>query len=127
MQTAVELFAVINFLIIGLSHIFAPRVWADFFERLRQWGEPGVFAVAFLSLMFGSIVTAFHNVWSGIPAVLTFLGWAQVLKALIYFVFPSFGLRRIAMVPPEKAHLFAYGGVIAVALAGLFIYELATS
>jgi hypothetical protein len=126
MQTAVELFAVINFLVIGLSHIFAPRAWADYFDRLRQWGEPGVFAVAFLSLSFGSIIAAFHNVWSGIPAVLTFMGWAQVLKALIYFVFPSFGLRRLATVPREKARLFAYGGVFLVALAGLFIYDLAT-
>lgn len=125
MQTAVELFAVINFLVIGLSHIFAPRAWADFFDRLRQQGEPGVFVVAFLTLSFGSIIAAFHNVWSGVPAVLTFFGWAQVLKALIYFVFPSFALRRIAMVPPEKANRFAYGGVILVALAGLFIYELA--
>jgi hypothetical protein len=127
MQTAVELFAIVNFLVIGISHIFAPRAWTSFFELLRQKGEPGVFAVAFLSLSFGSIIVAFHNVWSGLPAVLTVLGWAQILKALIYFTFPSFALRRIAMVSPERAHWFIYGGVFSIGIAGLFIYHLATS
>jgi len=127
MQAAVELFAIINFLVIGISHALAPRAWVSFFDLLRQKGEPGVFAVAFLSLNFGSIIVAFHNVWSGLPMVLTIMGWGQVVKALIYFAFPSFGLRRLAMASPERAHLFVYGGVVFIALAGLFIYHLATS
>lgn len=127
METAVELFAILNLLVIGISHALAPRAWADFFELLRQKGEPGVFFVAFLSLGFGSIIVAFHNVWSGLPVVLTILGWSQVVKALIYFAFPSFALRRMAMASPERAHLFVYGGVFLIALAGLFIYHLATS
>ena len=80
MQNAVELFAIVNFLIIGISHILAPRAWASFFDLLRQKGEPGVFVVAFLSLNFGSIIVAFHNVWSGVAMVLAIPGWAQVLK-----------------------------------------------
>jgi hypothetical protein len=127
METSVQLFAAINFLVIGLSHILAPRAWAGFFDLLRQKGEPGVFVVGFMSLLFGSIVAAFHNVWSGLPAVLTVIGWAQVLKALIYFAFPSFGLRRLGVVPPERAYLFVYGGFISVALSGLFFYLFATS
>lgn len=127
MQNAVELFAIVNFLIIGISHILAPRAWASFFDLLRQKGEPGVFVVAFLALNFGSIIVAFHNVWSGLPAVLTIFGWGQVLKALIYFTFPSFTLRRLAMASPERAHLFVYGGIFLVAVAGLFIYHLAVS
>jgi len=127
MEASVQLFAAINFLVIGISHIFAPRAWASFFDLLRQKGEPGVFAVSFLSLLFGSIIVAFHNVWSGLPVVLTLIGWAQVLKALIYFAFPSFGLRRIGTVPPERAHLFVYGGFFSLALAGLCFYLFAAS
>jgi len=127
MQRAVLLFAIVNFLVIGLSHIFAPRAWADFFGLLRQKGEPGVFVVASMTLIFGSIIAAFHNVWSGLPVVLTVIGWAQVLKALVYFTFPSFGLRRMGIVPPERAHLFVYGGFFSLALAGFLIYCLATA
>ena len=102
METAVQIFGAIHLLVIGLSHILAPRAWADFFIRLRARGESGVFVVGFMSLGFGSIIAAFHNVWSGIPAALTIIGWAQVVKALIYFCFPAFGLRRLEIVSLAK-------------------------
>ena len=49
MERAIEIFAAINFLILGLSHVFQPRVWAEFFVRLRDWGRPGAFANGFLT------------------------------------------------------------------------------
>ncbi|HEX4954318.1 MAG TPA: hypothetical protein VF017_13080 [Thermoanaerobaculia bacterium] len=124
MEIAVEVFALVNLSIIGLSHVLAPRAWAGFFRLLHQQGEPGVFAVGFMSLWFGSIIVAFHNVWSGLPMILTLIGWGQVLKALIYFTFPAFGLRQIARVPPERAHLFVYGGLILLGLTALLAYDL---
>lgn len=69
----------------------------------RERGDPGVFAVAVLNLIFGSIVVAFHNVWTGIPLVLTALGWANVVKALVYFVFPAVGLRSVLFLSHERA------------------------
>ena len=83
-----------------------------------------MFVVAFMSLGFGSIVAAFHPVWSGIPLVLTLLGWAQVLKALIYFSFPQFGLRKLQLVSLERAWMFIVAGVVLLGLAGLFAYHL---
>lgn len=124
METAVQVFAIVQFTIVGLSHLFQPRPWAEFFIRLREQGTTGVFVVAFLSLWFGSIVVAFHNVWSGIPVVLTILGWAQVVKALIYFCFPAYGLKRISYVQPERAYLYSIAGVVLLVLAGLLGYDL---
>ena len=127
MERAVQIFAVLNFLLVGLSHVFAHRAWAEFFVGLRERGEAGVFAVAFMSLWFGSIVVAFHDVWTGIPLALTLIGWAQVVKALVYFVFPGFGLRRLAIVSVERSRMFVYPGVVLVGLAGLLVYHLATT
>ena len=67
MERAVEVYALVNFLVIGLSHLLRPRAWVAFFVLLRERGEAGVFASAFISLAFGSIVVAFHNVWTGLP------------------------------------------------------------
>ena len=74
MEQAVQIFAIVNFVVIGLSHIVQPRVWVEFFVFLRERGEAGAFATALLSLIFGSIIVAFHNVWTRIPAVLTVVG-----------------------------------------------------
>jgi len=95
MEQAVQIFAAVNFAVIGLSHVLQPKVWVDFFAWLGERGEAGVFANAFLSLISGSIVVAFHNVWSGIPMALTIVGWVQVLKALIYLTLPAYGLRTM--------------------------------
>jgi hypothetical protein len=123
MERAIQIYAIINFIVIGLSHALRPRAWVDFFVFLRERGEAGVFASAFLSLLFGSIIVAFHNVWSGIPLVLTLLGWAQVIKALINFVFPAVGLRKLQTISQERASVFVLPGILFLILAGLLGYH----
>ena len=117
MERAVEIFVLVQFTVIGLSHVLAPRAWVRFYLVLRDQGEPGVFAMAFLTLGFGAIIVAFHNVWSGLPAVVTVIGWAQVFKGALYFIFPSVGLKMFGRVSPDRAREFVYGGVFSLALA----------
>jgi hypothetical protein len=88
-ERGIELFAALNFLVIGLSHLLQPRVWVDFFVWLRSKGHAGVFANGMLSLSFGSIIVSFHNVWGGLPTVLTVIGWAQVTKGFVSLVAPQ--------------------------------------
>ena len=123
-QTSVQIFAIIHLATMGFSHIVAHRAWAEFFILLRSKGHPGVFVVAFLSLGFGSIVAAFHPVWSGIPLVLTLLGWAQVLKGLLYFCLPALGLRRLELVSLERSRMFMVPGFAFVAFSGLLLYHI---
>ncbi len=121
MQRAVQIYAAVQFIVIGLSHIFQRRAWAEFFIQLRSLGRTGVFLNGFLSLMFGSIIVAFHNVWTGLPVVLTVIGWAQIVKALVAFVFPKISARGINRVSVERDWEFAVGGVLFLALAALMI------
>ena len=124
MERAIQVFALIQFIVIGLSHVLQPRAWVTFFILLREKGDAGVFVVAFLSLIFGSIVVAFHNVWTGLPIALTVIGWAQVVKGLIYFTFPAFGLRRLQTVSYERAFVFIPAGVAFLVLAAVLGYHL---
>jgi hypothetical protein len=126
-ERAIEVFAIIQFVVIGVSHIVQPKAWARFFILLRQQGDAGVFATAFLSLVFGSIIVAFHNVWTGLPIVLTLVGWAQVAKALIYFSFPAFGLRKLHIPSEERANMFIAPGFAFLALAAVLGYHLWTT
>lgn len=126
MENAVEIFALVHFTVIGLSHIFAPRAWVQFFIWLRGKGEAGVLAVGFMTLWFGSIIVAFHNVWTGWATLLTIIGWAQVFKGALYFIFPSFGLKMLGRVSEEKSREFVYAGagllaVLAALLAGRYL------
>lgn len=122
MERATEIYAAVQFLVIGLSHILQPRVWVDFFIRLRAMGHAGVFVNGFLSLVFGAVIVGFHNVWTGLPTVLTVIGWAQVLKALLSFVVPQWGMRSLQRVSYDRAREFVVGGVFSLALSALMTY-----
>ena len=122
MERAIEIYAGIQFLVIGLSHLLQPRAWVDFFVVLREKGNAGVFANAFLSLVFGSVIVGFHNVWTGLPMVLTIVGWAQVVKSLVAFVLPQVSMRGLQRVSMERAWEFQVGGVVFLALSGLMAY-----
>ncbi len=36
MEQAIQIFAAVNFFIMGMSHILQPRAWARFFIHLRD-------------------------------------------------------------------------------------------
>ena len=126
MERAIEIFAAVQFLVIGLSHLLQPRVWVEFFTWLRGKGHAGVFVNGFLSLTFGSLIVAFHNVWTGLPIVLTLMGWAQVIKALVSFVMPQWGMRGLERVSYDRTREFVVGGVVFLALSALMLYIVLT-
>lgn len=124
MELAIQKLAVICFLVIGLSHIFQHRAWAEFFIKLRAQGATGVFLIALLHLPMGALIVAFHNVWHGLPLVLTLIGWGYCVKSLLYFVYPPIGLRMLARVQPERSREFIVPGVLMVVYAGLLAFSI---
>jgi hypothetical protein len=124
MERSVEVVAVIFFGVIGLSHILQPKAWAEFFILLRGKGEAGAFVDGFLNLPTAGIIVGFHNVWSGIPAVLTLVGWCLLIKSVIRFCAPKLALRIIARVSLERSWEFQIAGAFLFALAGVLGYSL---
>jgi hypothetical protein len=118
MEPAIQLYAAVTLLVIGLSHLVQPKGWVTFYQHLAARGVNGAFLEGFLCLSFGGIIVAFHNVWRGPAIVLTIVGWAQVFKGLVRFVAPRIALKRMASITPERAWLFQAGGVFALALSG---------
>jgi hypothetical protein len=124
MERALEIFAVIHFSIVGVSHIVNASAWTSFFLLLRERGHAGVLVHGFLSLGFGSMIVAFHRVWSGIPAVLTILGCIYLLKAVLCFVFPTTQMRSLGLVSHDRLWGLRVAGVVFVGVAGLLSYSL---
>ena len=125
-QESIELLVAVQSLVVAVSHIVQPRAWVDFFVWLRSKGHAGVFANGFLTLWFGTIIVAFHNVWSGLAMVVTLLGWAQVVKGTVAFVAPQLSMRGFMRVAPERAHEFVIAGVMFLGLSGVCWYLVLT-
>jgi uncharacterized protein YjeT (DUF2065 family) len=123
MEIAVEKLVALFFLVTGLSHIFAPRAWIRFFIVLREKGEVGSLLNGLVHFPLGAFIVAFHNVWHGIPMMVTIIGWGLVIKSTIYFVYPRHGVRMLGTVSLERAWHFVVAGVLSVAVAGLILYH----
>ena len=124
METAIERLTVLGFLILGLSQILQPRVWVQFLVNLREQGESGIFMFACLHLPLGLLIVSFHNVWTGIPAVVTVLGWVYVLKSTLYLLCPAMGIKWMGRIGPERVRKFRIAGVVFVGLGLLLAYPL---
>ena len=124
MELAVTKLAIICFFITGVSHIVQPRVWAQFFIDMHSKGEVGSFHNALLHFPLGALIISFHNVWHGLPMVLTLIGWGLVLKSFIYLTFPSHGVRMLARVSTERSWEFRVAGIFSIGLSLVLIFSL---
>lgn len=122
MERSVEVLAMILFAVLGLSHMLQPEAWVEFFMLLRSKGKPGAFVDGFLNLPMAVIIVAFHNTWSGLPLILTLVGWALVVKSVIRFCAPKQALRVMARVSLERAWEFQLAGAGLAGLAALVGY-----
>ncbi|MCR9200183.1 MAG: hypothetical protein NXI04_16230 [Planctomycetaceae bacterium] len=121
MEKCVAVFAAVNFAIIGLSHICQQQAWREFFLALHAMGRPGAFANGLLTLITGSIIVAFHNVWSGPAVVLTLIGWAYILKSTVIFLHPDGNLRSMASVQTAPRWKLHTAGILLLAVSTLLL------
>jgi hypothetical protein len=119
-EKSIELLSAICFFVIGFSHIVQGRAWVDFFQALRSWGRPGVFVYGFICLSYGSLVVAFHNVWTWPALVLTVVGWGQVIKAFRCFIVPQVSLRLLDRA--TRGWEFHVAGAVLLAFSALCWY-----
>ena len=122
MERSVEVLAVTLFGVIGLSHLLQPEAWVEYFVLLRSKGSPGAFMDGFLHLPLAGAIIGFHNVWSGIPVVLTLVGWALLIKSLLRFCLPKQGLRMMARVSLDRLWELRLAGAALVGFAVLLGY-----
>ena len=124
MELAVRKLATICLFIFGVSHVAQPRLWVQFFMDMHDKGEVGSFYNALLNLPLGVLIASFHNVWRGLPVLLTLLGWALVLKGFIYFMFPNYGVGMLGRVSMERSWEFIVVGALLVGISCILTWSL---
>jgi CDP-diglyceride synthetase len=90
---------------------------------MRSKGEVGSFLNGLLHFPLGVLIVSFHNVWHGLPVVLTLMGWGLVLKSFIYFVFPRQGMKMLARISIERSWEPVVAGAFSVGISGLLLFS----
>ena len=124
---AVELFVVLNLIVIGVSHIIAHQAWGEFFEKLVALGRTGAFANGLLTLVPGSMIVGFHLVWSGIPLIITLLGCCWMIKSFVILVFPDYGVRSMKRVDTQTSKRLIIPGVVMLVISALVLWDMMTT
>ncbi len=124
-QRAIELFAMLNFVIVGLSLLIQPRAWAQFFVWMRREGPAGAVIYGLLCVLWGSLIVSFCLAWHGLLVVLPLFGVIQVLEGVIFLLAPAAGLKLMAMFTEEGSGLMLLRllGIIAIGLA-IYLYAI---
>lgn len=121
-ETLIERWFGIGWLIFGLSHLLYPAKWAALFLPLRE-RETGGLLLGLFNLPLGLVVVLGHNVWVwGIPVVVTLAGWVMILKSVVYLLFPR-ALSRVMPTDKRMETAFRIAGALSILLGGLLIYE----
>ena len=123
MEKAIQIFASVNFLVIGLSHLFQRKVWVDYFAKLHSLGKLGPFAEGFLYLNFGALIVSCHNVWTFPEIGLTLIGWVLVLKALFRFIAPAAVLKIYQRMGRERAWQIQVAGAFMLPLSVFLMFR----
>jgi uncharacterized protein YjeT (DUF2065 family) len=121
-ETLIEQWFAVGWLIFGLSHVLYPAKWAALFLPLRE-RETGGLLLALFNFPLGLVVVLGHNVWVwGIPVTVTLAGWVMVVKSVVYLLFPH-ALPRIMPTANRMESAFRIAGAVAVLLGALLIYD----
>ncbi len=115
---AVQALLALPFLIMGLSHIFQPKIWIDFFSYSHGLGTTGVVLRIFcLELVPAMVIIAFHLVWTGPEIILTIYGVLLSTKITLGLLIPSLGLKSLAMADQHGRKSLQVAGVLLVLLS----------
>ena len=121
-ETLIERWFAIGWLIFGLSHLLYPAKWAALFLPLRE-RETGGLLLALFNLPLGLVVVLGHNVWVwGIPVAVTLAGWVMILKSVIYLLFPR-ALSRVMPTNERMESAFRIAGAVSMLLGALLSYD----
>jgi hypothetical protein len=85
--------------------------------KISEKGPAGSFIAGFIHFPMGALIVAFHNVWRGWPIILTLIGYGLLLKSLLYFVFPTRGLKSLSRASVDRPWEFIAGGIVSIGLS----------
>lgn len=73
----------------GLAALFGQISFKKFADDYKK--SPALtFLTGFTALVFGMIIVQYHNVWvKNWTVLITFIGWAALLKGIMLIVFPN--------------------------------------
>jgi hypothetical protein len=112
MNTSIVLAQIMGivFTALGLSIIFNKKWMLLVVEEITK-SQGLIWLAGFMTLTLGAVVVVLNNVWtSGLPLLVTILGWLTLIKGAYILIFPNSTLAYYKKM--NKGNIFFWGGVV---------------
>ena len=110
----------IVFIVLGLSMIFQKKNTVSVIEGLVQ-NKSFMWMGGLIALMIGAVIVVLNNVWSsGLPLIITIIGWLALIKGTFLLVFPKTAAPFYKKV--GKDSIFVSTGAIVLLLGLVLIF-----
>jgi len=125
MEVLVEKVAAAVLFMVGVSLRTSTPFWISYYKGIAEMGPKGVRLNGAVSLAVGMTVILIHNVWSGVPVLLTLLGWLLLAESIICFLVPEMALASLkSMKEQQRIRVYQGTGTALVALSILLVLHL---
>ena len=111
----------ITLIVLGLSMIFNKKETTLVIEELVE-KKSSMWLAGFITLILGTVYVSLNNIWtSGLPLVITILGWLTLIKGASILIFPNLTTHYYKKV--NKESIFVFSGVIVFFLGIILILQ----
>jgi uncharacterized protein YjeT (DUF2065 family) len=118
LQLLIEWFTALLMLVVGISHVLQPRLWAGLFIDLLRKPYAGLF-IGTLTLPLGLFIVLGHNMWVWhVPVLVTLFGWGSTIKGTLYLLYPAM-LQKVARRHLQHPQRFAIAGAALAVVGGV--------
>ena len=107
------------FLVLGLSMFLNKRWTSLVVERITE-DEAILWIAGLITITMGSSIIVLNNIWtSGLPLLVTILGWLTLIKGAFILIFPKSTFSYYKKM--NKGNIFVWGGLIVFVLGLILI------
>ncbi len=110
----------ISFALLGLSMLFNQK-WTNVVVEEITKNQAVIWFAGLITLLLGSTIVVLNNDWtSGLPLLVTVLGWLILIKGAVIVLFPDFTISYYRKM--NKGNIFMWGGLIVFVLSLVLLF-----
>ena len=111
----------VTFAVLGLSMMSNKKWTAVVIEEITK-NQGVVWLAGLFTLVMGAVIVVLNNIWtSGLPLLITILGWATLIKGAFILLFPN--STKFYYEKMNKGNVFVWGGIIVLLLGLILLYS----